>query len=444
MQKPLVIFKTKLPKLNINEKQVLKFLVEAAKLIVPVYELQENRKNPGANFYPKNVTKEEIEQASKVNPEILSPYTIVEKKDGQLIVTPYHIKYAKLLKPVVKKLQQAAKITENSEFAKRLEKQAQALLDGSYEEANIYWMSMKPYKFNIVIGPIERYDDRLFFIKTAYQAWIGVLDSEYTGVFNRYKPIILASRRKIIMPSEKVDYYDKVQTRVDNAVIYAGRIARTLPVGINLPNDPLLMEKYGSEITVFRQLNQERVKIEILPAFNKFFSPAFKKEFSPRELEDGCLYGVILHELAHTYLRYRNSERNLKDLFPVIDELSASVMGMKVCGPLILKDIMTTKQLESIILAYLARNFYLVTEGKNNLARAHYISGAAIFINYLLESGAIRSEGGISWPNFMKIFVSVEELASVLERMLYQGTREDAESFINRYSNIEGLQRFRK
>lgn len=268
------------------------------------------------------------------------------------------------------------------------------------------------------------------------------MDKDYTDIFNRYRPIILASRRKIIMPSEKVDYYDKVQTRVDNAIIYSGRIARTLPVGINLPNDPLLMEKYGSEITVFRQANHQRVKEEVLPLFNKFFSPAFKKEFSPRELEDGCLYGVILHELAHTYLRYRNSEKNLKDLFPVIDELSASVMGMKVCGPLILKDIMSQKQLEAIMLAHLARSFYLVTQGKSNTARMHYILGAAILINYLSESGAIRLDDGVSWPNFMKIFMSLDELASVLERMLYQGNREDAEIFISRYGNLDKLPNF--
>lgn len=442
MNKPLVLFKTKLPKLNKNEKQVLKLLVEAAKLIVPVYELQENRQNPGANFYPKNVTREEIENANQNDPGILSPYTVVERKGKELIATPYHVKYANLLKPIAHKLHQAAKITENREFAKRLDKQAQTLLGGNYEEADIYWMSMKPYKFNIVIGPIERYDDRLFFIKTAYQAWVGVMDERYSEMVNKYRPIILASRRKIVMPSEKVDYYDKVQTRVDNAVVYSGRIARTLPVGINLPNDPLLMEKYGSEITVFKQLNQERVKNEILPTFYKFFSPTFKKEFTKEELEEGSLFGSILHELAHTYLRYRNSERNLKDLFPVIDELSASVMGIKVCGLLILKDVMTTKQLESIMLAFLARNFYLVTEGKSNLARIHYISGATIFINYLIESGAIKTEGGISWPNFMKIFVSLEELASLLERLLYQGSREDAATFISRYSKLDKIPNF--
>lgn len=442
MEKPLVLFKSKLPKLSKNEQKVLNLLVEAGKLIIPVYEKQENHASAGANFYPKNATKREIEVAASKNPEILSPYTIVERVKGKLVAIPYHKKYVELLKPVVNKLLEAARITENEDFAKRLEVQAKALLDGNYDEASKQWMVMKPYILDIVIGPIERYDDRLFFVKTAYQAWVGVMDDEMTKRFQKYQPIILSSRRKVLMASEKVDYYDKVQARVDNTILYAGRIARTMPVGINLPNDPNLMEKYGSEITVFKEVNTLRVKNEILPVFTKIFSKEFQKTFTTEDLEDGNLYVVILHELAHTYLRYRNSEKNLKELFPVIDELAASIMGMKVCGALLLKDIMSQRQLESIMLAFMARSFYLALKDKDNLARAHYITGAAIFLNFMLESGAVKEEGGISWPNFTKMFVSIEELASILERLLYQGTREDAESFIEKYGNIGQLQRF--
>lgn len=444
MDRPIKEFKPKLPALSKNEKKVLGLLIDAAKLVVPIYLQQENRKYLGSNFYPHDVTKQEIERAAESNPEILSPYTVVERKEDKLISIPYHEKYAKLLRPIAQKLLEAAQVTDNEEFAKRLDFQARALLEGNYDETAVYWMSMKPYIFNFLIGPVERYEDRLMFVKTAYQAWVGVMDRVETNRLNKYKPIILSSRRKVMMPSEKVDYYDKVQARVDSAVIYTGRVARTLPVGINLPNDPNLMERFGSEITVFKEVNEMRVKEEIVPTFNTIFAADFKKNFSYHDLETGCLYVVTLHELAHTYLRYRNSEKNLKDLFPIIDELSASVMGIKVCGALLLKDVMTTRQLESIMLAFMARCFYLILKDAGNVSRIHYIIGGAIFINFLLESGAVKESGGISWPNFTKMFVSLDELASILERMLYQGTREDAEAFIEKYGNIDKLQRFSK
>src|SRR3989344_2316706 len=382
MDEPLVLFNPDLPQLSKNEKEVLDLLTEAGKLIVPVYLDQENYKYPGGNFYPANVSKKEINKAAEKNPDILSPYTVVERKDGKLIAVPYHQKYAHLLKPVVNKLLEAAALTENKEFAKRLRKQARALLDGSYEEAQIYWMSMKQYILDINIGPVERYNDQVFFIKTSYQAWVAVMDVNSTNRLNEYKSAILSSRRRVLMPSEKVDYYDKVQTRIDEAVLYSGRITRTMPVGINLPNDPVLMEKYGSEITVFKQANSLRAQNEIMPAFNRIFSREFKQTFSEEDLEFGSLYSVILHELAHTYLRYRNSEKNLKELFPIIDELSATAMGIKVCGSLLLQDMMTAKQLESIMIAFMARSFYLVLEEKDNPARIHYTQGGALFINF--------------------------------------------------------------
>ena len=244
-----------------------------------------------------------------------------------------------------------------------------------------------------------------------------------------------------LMASEKVDYYDKVQTRVDNVVIFAGLIARAQFIGVNLPNDVTLMEKHGSEITIFKEISDFRFKTYVWPSFEKIFSKEFKKLFTTNGVSEGHLYAVVLHELAHTFLRYRNSEKNLQDLFPIIDELSASVMGIKVCGSLLLKDILTQKQLESIMVAFTARCFSMALWEKDDPAKYHYTMGATIFLNYLFETGAIKEAGGISWPNFTKMFVSLDELASVLERLLSQGNRADAEAFIRRYGDSKKLKK---
>lgn len=441
MNKPLVQFHPKLPKLSSNERKVLELLIEAGKLITPIYELQENHAYPGSNFYPANVSKEEVEKAARKNPNILSPYTVVERQNGKLVPIPYHVKYEKLLKPIAKKLEQAASFTTNKELGSRLVKQAKTLLDGSYEEAQIYWMSMRPYILDINIGPIERYNDKLFFIKTAYQAWVGVMDEENTQKLVKYKDIILSARRKVLMPSEKVDYYDKVQIRVDDLVLLSGLISRTKFVGVNLPNDPTLMGKYGSEITIFEQNNELRNK-DNLAIFNEIFSKEFRKQFTQQDLKMGSLYSTALHELAHTYIRYRDSEARLKDLFPIIDELGATVMGIKVCGSLLLKDIATPTQLESIMLAYMCRSFHNILNESNNPSKLHYTIGGAIYINYLIESGAVKKAGNISWPNFTKMFFAISELAAILERLLSMGTRKDAEGFIKKYGKLERLQRF--
>lgn len=439
MAKAIINYDPKLPKLTKNQLQVLELLIEAAELIEPIYALQENPDFDGANFYPKDASKIEIDRAANKNKYILSPYTIVEKSDGKLVATPYHIKFANLLKPVVERLIKASKITDNKEFGEGLRIQAKALLEGTYDAAQIYWLSIKPYILDINIGPIERYDDKLYFIKTSYQAWVGVMDVEQTKILNEYCSLILSARRQSMMPSEKVDYYDKVQSRVDDVVIFSGLIARTKFIGVNLPNDVNLTERYGSEITIFNQPNESRLHAEIFPAFSKVFSKEFKENFSKEDLETGSLYFNVLHELAHTYLRFRNAEKRFGDLFPIVDELAAYVMGIRVCGSLLLKDIMSQHRLESIMVAFIAKSFHMALNESDDKARYHYTQGHIVFLNYLLESGAIRQVNGISWPNFTKMFFALSELASILERMLSSGNRDDASKFINQYNDFHKI-----
>lgn len=444
MKKLVIRFKPELPKLNKNEQQVLSLLIEAGELIAPIYSQQENSKYLGANFYPHGVSKNEIETAAKINPEILSPFTIVEKINGKIEAVLYHEKYAELLKPVIKKLLEAAKVTENEQFAKRLGLQAQAFLDGSYERATIAWLTMKPYVLSIVIGPIERYDDRLFFIKTAYQAWVGVMDEKETARVTEFKGIIMSSQRKILMPSEHVDFFDKIQTRIDKTVLFAGLIAKLGFTGTNLPNEIHLMEKYGSEITIFESSLDLWFRKRHCPIFKSVFEKHFQQSYSDEGLRKGSMYNILLHELAHSFMRYRDAEKRLGNLFPAIDEIGASVMGIKACGSLLLKNVITRRELEYIMVMFIARLFDWLDELKEDPSAIHYIRGNAIALSFLFSSGALQQAGGLSWPNFTKMFVAIDELAMALNRILSMGSYKDAEKFIEMYGSLKVFDDYKK
>ncbi|MBU1031414.1 hypothetical protein KKE03_00600 [Patescibacteria group bacterium] len=424
MNDPIIEFNPKLPKLSKNEKEVLKLLVEAGRLIVPIYKEQE--KQP-------SFSKEEIEKAAKGNPAILSPYTIVEKVNGKLIAIPYHKKYAELLKPIAEKLEQAAEITENKEFGSALRIQAKTLLDGSYEKATAVWLKMEPYILDISIGPLHHSDDRLEYGKASYHAWVGVLDKEGTERLNNYKTITLSASRKAPGAKEQI-YPKKIKAIVLDEVLFAGIMARTKFVGLNLPVDLSLVEKYGVQVTLFNQVNDLRMKKQIIPTFDKIFSAKFREEFNLEDLRRGSLRYVALHELSHNYLYFKNSAKNLQDLFICIYELAATVLGIRLAGSLLLLDRITNKQLESMIVAFISRSFDLVEKYRKNKFLKNYASGGAIFINFMLESGALKQKEGMAIPNFMKIFVSLHELSYITERLLSSGTRKDAEVFIHKYS----------
>lgn len=424
-----------------DEKTVLPKLEEAAQLIAGIYSQQVNDKYPGANFYPHDATKEEIEKAAKDDPQILGPYTIVERREGKLISIPYHIKYKKQLEPVARLLLDAAALSKSSVFAKRLELQSKALLDGSYEESDIYWLSMKPFVIDFVIGPIERYDDRLFFRKCAYQAWIGLLDKENTDETEVFKDVVIAARKKVFIGAEKVDFLDRIKIRTDQTVIYTGLIAKFMFGAVNLPNDVSLMEKYGTSITISLPALKEKFNNQYYPIFESLFEKSFKKSYTREELLKGAIRNSYLHELSHPMLRFRNAEERLGELFPIYDEISAYVLGVKNAGILLLKDFISQKEVETILIMFICRAFATWMELKHNPARMSYVQGYAIILNHLLVNGAIQERGGICWTNFPKLYITMSELVALLERILESGSQLSANEFIKNYGSLAAFNR---
>lgn len=439
---PIVRFPQKGTKLSPSEEKVLKKLVEAAEAIDLIYQLQVNCNYNSANFYPHDATKKEILEAAKLDPSILSPYTIVERKNKKLVSVPYHIKYKSQLNTVASLIRQAAKLTDNNAFANRLELEATSLLDGNYEASDIYWLSMKPYKISFVIGPIERYDDKLFFTKCAYQAWVGIMDEEKTKEANHFKDFIVTSRRKTLVPSEKVDFMNKIHIRVDDTILFSGLIARFMFTSSNLPNNVNLMEHYGSDITIFKPSFNLKFDEERQPIFHAVFEEIFQESYPVELLRTGSLRNAYLHEISHPLLRYRDAEQRLKEYFPIFDEIAASLFGVKACGSLLLKDVINQSELEAIMVMFISLAFSWWLSYIEEPSVIHYAQGFAIAINYFLESGAIREANGFYWPNFTKLFVSINELADALERILAIGTYEDAKKFVDKYASLAIFEQF--
>ena len=435
-------FKIDTKELSQKEKVLFKKLISAAELIAPLYLKQKNNKHPGANFYPYDATKEEIERAARKNPAILSSYTFVERdKAGKLIAIPYHLKFKKELKPISEFLEEAADLSEDKNFSLYLRSRAKSLLDDNYEKSEIIWLKTNSFKFGFIIGPIERYLDRLFFKKCAYQSWIGFLDEGKTKEAEKIKNAILTGRRKILSGSEKAEI-SKLGIRVDRTAIFSGLIADFMFTGTNLPNDVKLMEKYGSKLTIFESSLESKFKGDHLPIFKAVFDKKFQKSYSEEDLYKGSLRCILLHEISHSLIRYRDAEERLKDLFPVFDELYAYILGIKNCGILFLKGVMNQKELEAILIMHICRNFTWWLDSIKNPDVKHYAIGAVIAQNFFLKEGAMREKGGISWPNFTKLFICINELSRLLEYYLAVGSYEEAKEFIGEYGSFNVFKRF--
>lgn len=430
-------FKVNLENLSLQERTILKKLIRAAELIAGLYLKQKNKKYPGANFYPPDANLEEIKKAARNNPSILNPYTFVKRtKSGKLKTIPYHIKFKKELKPISKLLKEAADLSEDKNFSLYLRSRAKSLLDGSYEKSEIIWLKTGPSKFGFVIGPIERYLDKLFFVKCAYQSWLGILDEEETEKAKELKDIILTGRRKILDKTEKVDI-SKIGIRIDKTAVFSGFMADAAFVtGANLPNDVRLMKKYGSKLTIFETSLKEKFDQDHLPIFQAVFDKKLQKRYSQKELYEGSLRCIISHEISHSLIRYQDAEKRLENLFPIFDELYAYILGIQRCGLVFLKGVFSQKELEAILIMHICRNFTLWLDWLRNPDIYHHAAGAAIAFNFFLQEKAIKIRGGISWPNFTKLFICIEELCKILDYYLAAGKYQEAETFVKNYSSF--------
>ena len=92
-----------------------------------------------------------------------SLYTVVRRDSaGGLVAVPYHQAFADASRRAAAKLREAAGLAEDPGLRKYLELRAGALETDEYRPSDLAWMDMKRNTVDVVIGPIETYDDQLF------------------------------------------------------------------------------------------------------------------------------------------------------------------------------------------------------------------------------------------------------------------------------------------
>jgi len=289
---------------------------------------------------------------------------------------------------------------------------------------------------------LERYEDKLFFVKNAYQAWVGVMEQASTRKLNLLKEIMFSPTRKIVTTNISPRAWEKVQLRTDKTLIFSGLIARFLFTSSSLPNSYELIEKYGAEITIFGQSLKTLFVTRHHPIFHAVFDKKFNLSYPPALLEEGALINAFVHEIGRQFLQYRDAEERLGELYPVIDEIAAAVLGIKSTGPLLLKGTLSQKELEAILIIFFCRAFDWWEKLEKEPTVASYVKGNAIALNFLLSSGALKLSKGLSWPNFTKMYVALSDLADVLERILAQGSYQDAKHFIETYGSDKIFHQF--
>lgn len=343
----------------------------------------------GANFYPKDMTKEEFEA---IQDERKTDWYSVIRRDttGKLIVVPFHEAYAAEVQQASDLLNQAAELAEDAGLKKYLSLRAQALLTDDYLESDLAWMDMKDNTLDFVVGPIETYEDALFGYKAAHSGQILIKDKEWSKKLSLYAQYLPKLQENL--PVDAAYKKEKANANPDmnsyDVIYYAGDCnAASKNIAINLPNDPRVHAAKGS-----RKL---QLKNSMQAKFDKILTPIAQIVINPEQQKhikfDAFFENTMFHEVAHglgvnyTITDKKDVRSALQDKYTSIEEGKADILGLYCITKLSEWDIIQDKDLMDNYVTFIAGIFRSTRFGA---ASAHGKANMMQFAHFL-ETGAI-------------------------------------------------------
>lgn len=371
----------------------------------------------GANFYPKDLDKAAFEKEATETMKSLYTHVVRDENDA-LKAVPYHEVYAEQLQKAAALLNEAAALAEDEGFKKYLELRAKALLDDEFKASDLAWMDMKTNKIDVVIGPIETYEDQLFGYKAAYEAYVLIKDlvwSEKLAKFAAFLPQLqaelpVADEYKTETPGTDSDLnaYD--------AIYYAGHSnAGSKTIAINLPNDESVQLEKGTRRLQLKNVMQAKFEKILMPIADELVVPEQRKHIT----FNAFFANTMFHEVAHG-LGVKNTINDkgtvrtaLKEYASAIEEGKADILGLYMVEKLHKMGELEEGEMMDYYTTFMAGIFRSVRFGSSS---AHGVANLLRF-NYFSEQGAFNfnPETGHYAVNAEKMSAAV---ASLSEKIL--------------------------
>ena len=213
-------------------------------------------KPKGARFYPLDMTKEEFETWHDVAGKDM--YAMVRRDGkGRLKAIPYHVYFKPEVERAAMLLREAAAITDEPDLRTYLLARAKALLTDDYAASDIAWLDMRDNSIDVIIGPIETYEDELFGYKAAHTCYIAVRDLAWSRRLERFSSLLPDLQRGLPVDARyKAEAPGSdAQIGAYDAIYYAGDCnAGSKTIAVNLPNDEALQLRKGTRRLQFKNV----------------------------------------------------------------------------------------------------------------------------------------------------------------------------------------------
>ncbi len=382
-------------------------------------------KPKGANFYPADMDTAEFgAAASAAGGEALrSQYTIVRRDTaGKLVAVPYRDVFAKQVGVAAEKLRAAAKLADDPGLKNYLELRAEALITDVYQPSDLAWMDMKQNTIDVVIGPIETYEDQLFGYKAAHEAFVLIKDREWSQRLARYTAMLPELQRGLPVPAAYKAERPGTESDLNayDAVYYAGDAnAGSKTIAINLPNDEEVQLRKGTRRLQLKNAMRAKFDKILVPVAEVLIAPDQRKHVT----FDAFFSNVMFHEVAHGLgikktLDGKGTVRDaLKEQASSLEEGKADVLGFYMVTRLHEKGELGQADLMDNYVTFLAGIFRSVRFGASS---AHGRANMAAF-NYFQDRGAFSRDeaSGTYRVDFDKMTAAMNALSEQILR--FQG-----------------------
>ncbi|MFT5302726.1 MAG: hypothetical protein ACI87E_004749 [Mariniblastus sp.] len=408
----------------------------------PWDRLQENRpflsgvaaKPAGANFYPAEMTKELFEAQVKDNADLKSQYTMVRwEGEGQQKLKA--IKYCEYFKPefsnAAEKLREAAKLAEDPGFKAYLLARAEALLDDNYQPSDFAWMEMKNNEIDIVIGPIENYEDQLYGYKTACSSYVLIKDMSWSERLTKYAALLPELQKGL--PVEDKYKQETPGTNSDlnayDVIYYAGDCnSGSKTIAINLPNDEEVQLEKGSRRLQLK--NSMRAKFDqiLVPIADLLIVPEQRKHITFNAFFSNTMFHEVAHGLGikNTITGNGRVRAALRESASALEEGKADILGLYMVTTLLEKGEITEGTLEDYYVTFMAGIFRSVRFGASS---AHGKANMIRF-NFFKDLGAFtRNDDGRYTVDIPKMKIAIAKLSNEILRLQGNGDYEAARKF---------------
>lgn len=385
----------------------------------------------GAGFYPADITKEELEKSNVKDKH--GQYSIIKRDTGGMLYSiPFHVAYREPLQQASALLKQAAELAEDGGLKKYLMLRAEALVSDHFTASDIAWMDMKTNGIDIIIGPIESYEDHLYERRNAYEAYVLIKDKEWSKRLAKYVSMLpeLQNGLPVEEQYKKESPGTASELNAYNVVYYAGHCnSGGKTIAVNLPNDETIQNTKGTRRSQLKNAMQAK--------FDKIMLPIAAELIDPSQLAqvqfDAFFANVMFHEVAHglgikNTINGKGTVRSaLEEQSSWLEEAKADILGLYMVSKLVEKGELEGP-LENYYTTFMAGILRSVRFGAGE---AHGKANMLAF-NFFQENGAFEKTGNGHYKvDHQKFGKAITDLSNLILTLQGNGDKTAVEALLN-------------